>query len=104
MGNILSEVCNIESLCVLVTQSCLTPCDPMDCSPPALLSMESCKQEYWSGLPFPSPGDLPDAGIKPRSPALQTNLSEPPGKPIVTPEGGSTAKDSEPGIIPSLGL
>ena len=40
------------------------------------------RQEYWSGLPFPSPGDLPDAGIKPRSPALQTDslLSEPPDK------------------------
>ena len=41
------------------------------------------RQEYWSGLPFPSPGDLPDPGIKPRSPALEadTLTSEPPGKP-----------------------
>ena len=41
------------------------------------------RQEYWSGLPFPSPADLPDPGIKPRSPALQTDAltSEPPGKP-----------------------
>ena len=61
-------------------------------------------QEYWSGLRFPPPGDLPDPGIEPRSPALQTDLSEPPGKPIVTPEGGSKAKGSEPGIIPSLDL
>ena len=40
-------------------------------------------QEYWSGLPFPSPGDLPDPGIKPRSPILQVYslLSAPPGKP-----------------------
>ena len=40
------------------------------------------RQEYWSGLPFPSPGDLPDPGIEPRPPALQadTLLSEPPGK------------------------
>ena len=40
------------------------------------------RQEYWSGLPFPSPGDLPDPGIKPGSPALQADslLSEPPGK------------------------
>jgi len=39
-------------------------------------------QEYWSGLPFPSPGDLPDPGIEPRSPTLQADalLSEPPGK------------------------
>ena len=38
------------------------------------------RQEYWSGLPFPSPGDLPDPGIKPRSPALQADAlsSEPP--------------------------
>ena len=41
--------------------------------------------EYWSGLPFPSPGDLPDPGIKPRSPALKADAltSEPPGKPTV---------------------
>jgi len=40
------------------------------------------RQEYWSGLPFPSPGDLPDPGIKSRSPALQEDAltSEPPGK------------------------
>ena len=47
------------------------------------LSMEFPRQEYWSGLPFPSPGDLPNPGIEPRSPALQTDAlpSEPPGKP-----------------------
>ena len=46
-------------------------------------SMWFSRQEYWSGLPFPSPGDLPDPGIKPRSPALQADAltSEPPGKP-----------------------
>ena len=40
------------------------------------------RQEYWSGLPFPSPGDLPDPGIEPGSPVLQadTSPSEPPGK------------------------
>ena len=50
----------------------------------ASLSMGFSRQEYWSGLPFPSPGDLPDPGIEPRSPALQadTLLSEPPGKPL----------------------
>ena len=48
-----------------------------------LLSMGFSRQEYWSGSPFPSPGDLPDPGIKPRSPALQIDAltSEPPGKP-----------------------
>ena len=41
------------------------------------------RQEYWSGLPFPSPGDLPDSGIEPGSPALQTAAlpCKPPGKP-----------------------
>ena len=40
------------------------------------------RQEYWSGLPFPSPGDLPDPGIEPQSPTLQADAltSEPPGK------------------------
>ena len=49
-------------------------------------SMGFSRQEYWSGLPFPSPGDLPDAGIEPRSPAFQadTLTSEPPGKPKAT--------------------
>ena len=44
--------------------------------------MEFSRQEYWSGLPFPSPWDLPDLGIEPRSPALRadTLLSESPGK------------------------
>ena len=43
--------------------------------------MDFSRQEYWSGLPFPSPGDLPDPGIEPRSPALQADAltSEPPG-------------------------
>ena len=46
-------------------------------------SMEFFRQEYWSGLPFPSPGDLPDPGIKPGSPAWQSDAlpSEPQGKP-----------------------
>ena len=49
----------------------------------APLSMEFSRQEYWSGLPYPSPGDLPDPGIKPMSPALQADAipSEPPWKP-----------------------
>ena len=48
--------------------------------------MEFSRQEYWSGLPFPSPGDLPDPGMEPLSPALQAEAlpSEPPGKPINT--------------------
>ena len=47
----------------------------------APLSMGFSRQQYWSGLPFPSPGDLPNPGIKPKSPALQADAlsSEPPG-------------------------
>ena len=47
-------------------------------------SMGFSRQEYWSGLPFPSPGDLPDPGIEPRSPAFQADAltSEPPEKPL----------------------
>ena len=49
----------------------------------ASLSMGFSRQEYWSGLPFPSPGDLPNPGIEPKSPALQADSlpAEPPGKP-----------------------
>ena len=50
----------------------------------APLSIEYSRQEYWSGLPFPSSGYLPDAGMKPVSPALASgffSLDEPPGKP-----------------------
>ena len=49
----------------------------------APLSMEFSMQEYWSGSPFPSPGDLPNPGIEPRFPALQADSlpSEPPGRP-----------------------
>ena len=45
-------------------------------------SMGFSRQEYWSGLPFPSPGDLPDPGIEPGSPTLAADAltSEPPGK------------------------
>ena len=54
------------------------------------------RQEYGSGLPFPSPGDLPDPGIKPRSPALQADAlpSEPPGKSL-TPEPNNPSKKAE---------
>ena len=58
-------------------QSCPTLCDPMDCSPPAPLSMGFSRQEYWSGLPCLPPEDLPDPGIEPAcltSPALAGRL------------------------------
>ena len=62
-------------------------CDPMDCSLQAALSMGFPRQEYWSGLPFPSPGDLPDPGIKPTSPTLAIRFfaTEPLGKPSSVP-------------------
>ena len=46
--------------------------------------MDFFRQEYWSGLPFPSPGDLPDPGIEPGSPALEADIlaSEPQGSPL----------------------
>ena len=51
-------------------QSCLTLCDltPLTAARQASLSMGFSRQEYWGGLPFPSPGDLPDTGIEPMSP------------------------------------
>ena len=63
-----------------VSQLCPTLCDPVDCSLPGFMGFS--RQEYWSGLPFPSPGDLPDPGIESRSPALQADIltSELPGK------------------------
>ena len=51
--------------------------------------MEFSRREYWSGLLFPSPGDLPDPGIEPGYPALQADAlpSEPPGKSHLTKAG-----------------
>ena len=68
---------------LLVTQSCLTLCDPIDCSLPGSSILGFPGQEYWSGLPFPSPGNIPNATIKPGSPELQADslLSKLPGKP-----------------------
>ena len=59
-------------------------CDPMDCSHQAPLSMGFSRQKYWNRLPFPFPGDLPDPGIEPGSPALQVDdlLTELLGKPL----------------------
>ena len=69
---------------VSFTQSRLTLCNPMDCSPPGssvhgILQGIFSRWEYWSGLPFPSPGDLLNPGIEPESPALQADAlpSEP---------------------------
>ena len=76
--------CHIYSGC-LVTKSCPTLVTPWTVACQAPLSMGFSRQEYWSGLPFPSAGDLPDPGIKPRSPALQAGSlpTELQGKPAI---------------------
>ena len=56
-----------------VAQLCLTLCDPMNYSLRDSSIHGICKQENWSGLPFPSPGDLPNPGIEPVSPALKAD-------------------------------
>ena len=56
---------------VLVAHSCPTLCKPTDCRGKVPLSMEFSRQKYWSGQPFPSPGDLPNPGIEPRYPTVQ---------------------------------
>ena len=68
--------------CVLVAQSCLFVWDPVDYSSPGSSVHRILQQEYWSGLPCPSPGGLPHPGIKPGSPALQADSlpTEPLGK------------------------
>ena len=82
-------------------------------------SMGFSRQEYWSGLPFPSPGDLPDPGIEPGSPALEADAltSEPPGKsacisyfywyPMGFPSGTAVknppANAGDTGLIPGSG-
>ena len=68
----ISMVLDPELLCCcLVTSVVPTVWDPVDRSPQAPLSMGFSRQEHWSGLPCPPPGDLPHPGIEPRSPSLQ---------------------------------
>ena len=56
-----------------VAELCLTLCNHVDCSLPGSFVHGVFRQEYWSVLLFPSPGDLPNPGIEPRSPALQAD-------------------------------
>ena len=72
----------LNCVCVSVAQSYPTIATPWTVAHQAPLSKGFSRQEYWRGLPFPSPGDLPDPGIEPTFPALQVDslLSEPPGK------------------------
>ena len=67
---------------------------PLDTAHQAPLVMGLSREEYWGGQPFPSPGDLPDPGTEPGSPALQADSlpSEPPGKP---PGGDIALSDSD---------
>ena len=82
------SVCVCVCVCVcgdgLVGQSCPTLVTPLTIACQSPLFMEFPRQEYWARLQFPSPGDLSDPGIKPRSPTLQADSlpTEPPGKPI----------------------
>ena len=57
----------------LVAKLCMTLATPWTVARQAPLFVGFSRQEYWSGLPFPSPGDLPDPGIEPGSPALQAD-------------------------------
>ena len=91
--------------CVLNLQSCLTLCGPVDLAHQAPLSMGFSRQEYWSGLPCPPAGDLPDPGIEPASlmsPALAGGFfitSTTWGAPWVNYL--STITHSEPGFQPN---
>ena len=74
----------ILTVYVLVTQSCPTLVTPWTVFRQAPLSMGFSRQEYWSGVPRPSPEDLPNPGTEPGSPALQADSlpSKPPRKPL----------------------
>ena len=77
---------NMCAVSCLVAQSCPTLCDPRTVLARLLCPWGFSRQEDWSRLPCPPPGDLPNPGIEPRSPALQADslLSEPPEKPLLT--------------------
>ena len=74
---------NVENVSHSGMSQLFTTPGTVACQSPS--SMGFSRQEYWRGVPFPSPGDLPDPGIKPRSPKVQANAlpSEPPGKPFI---------------------
>ena len=82
----LKIVINLSVTCCWCSVTKSGFCDPVDCSLPDVLSMGFPGQVYWSRLPFPSPGDLPDPGIEPMSPVLQMNslLLSHQGSPSVT--------------------
>ena len=88
--------CCCSSSCVRA-QSCLAWlfCNPVDCSPPGFppLLMGHPRQDYWSGLLCPPPGDIPDPGIKPATPALQADSL------LLRQQGGPTLVQSVPHIL-----
>ena len=86
-GSLESSVnCLLLTLKVLVTQCVRLFVTLWTVASQAPLSMKFSMHEYWSRLPFPSPGDLPNPGIEPRSSALQSDSlpSETPGKPLIS--------------------
>ena len=86
----LIKVFLLHSAWCLVAQAYLTLCNLCTVACQAFLSMGFFRQKYWSGLPFPAPGDLPDPGIEPTSPvspALQENSL--PTEPRGIPKGPS---------------
>ena len=76
--------CDPECVCAKSLRSCPTVCNLWTIACQAPLSMGFSRQEYWGGLPCPSPGNLPNPRIKTGSPALQVDSlpSEPPGRPM----------------------
>ena len=75
----------VECYCCSVTKLCPILCNPIDCSLPGSSVHGILQQEYWSGLPFPSPGDLPDTGIEPVSSTVAGRFftTEPLRKPYI---------------------
>ena len=78
-------------------------------TPGTIQSMGFSRQEYWSGLPCPPPGNLPDPGVKPKSlafPALAGGLftTAPPEEPMVTLEGGNGSVTPTEGVTMGLGM
>ena len=92
-------LCIIPSLCCAQSQGCVhLSAAPWTVACQALLSMEFSRQKYWSGLSFPSPGDLPDPGIKPVSPALAGGFfpTEPPVQCSSVAQSCPTLRPHEP--------
>ena len=91
-------VCIYIHACMLSHSVVSNSVTPWTVAHQAPLSMEFFRQEYWSGLPFPPPGDLPNPGIKPTSPVSPELAdgfftTEPPGKPVKTPTPNSSNFD-----------